>query len=59
MRPGVDMNRLDDEIDISPKTTNVNLLVVLEVKSGNHQNHLDLSSEGQECLYKSLWQLIR
>lgn len=40
--------------DISLKTTNANLIVVTEEKSGDHQGHQDASSEDHECVYKPL-----
>lgn len=48
-------------LDISLKNTNVNLVVVLEVreKSGDHQSHKDLFPENRECLYKMSLQCIQ
>lgn len=34
------------------QTTNVNLMVVLHAKSGNHQSQQTSSSGDNECLYK-------
>lgn len=39
--------------DIPRKTTNFNLTVALEQKSGDHQSHYDSSPQDHECLYKS------
>lgn len=49
-------------IDISFKSININLMVVLElddIKSEDHQSLRDSSSGDNECLYKISWQSIK
>ncbi len=45
--------------DISLNKKNVNFMVVLEEKSGGHQNNYDSSSGDQECVHKISWQSIQ
>ncbi len=45
----------ENQWDISLKLTNVNLSVVPEEKSEDHQSHKDTSSGNHEYLYEAVW----